>query len=330
MQHLAKLEAFFISDLDFEDLRVGDGAVQPPQENDYGRLSPVVISSDGDGQSTTAIVPSAKALPKDRVTLKIGSNLYGEPKWRVNKGNPIFEDERDKWECIGSSGPAFRNNSCFFDHPVRYLPEDAAGTVDAYRTVMVDGIPVGSTMMDVLAIVRGGPLDSVQLFPPIGKATSFMTARIIFNYEHSAHNMVLTQESGPGHDPEANRFKIRNVAVRCWMPTDPTYPRNAETEYELFGKARASRIILLHGVDEYVYNQIPYKLRAIKPGCDQHVIEYIYTENGSLSIEFSNIKTAITAFKQLRYRDPELCMIEMEYDDDYTSAPYVVDGPKNK
>jgi hypothetical protein len=319
MQHLAKLEA----------LRFRDDAVKPPQDENYGRLSPVSSSYEDDGQSTTAVVSSANTQAKDRIVLKIGSNLHGEPKWLINKDNPIFEDEGNKWECVGCSGPAFRNNSCFFDHPVRYLPEDAAGTVDAYRTVMVDNIPAESTMIDVLAIVRGGSLESIQLFPPIGSANSSMTARIVFNYEQAAHNMIKAQQTKAGQESDTNQFKIKDTAVRCWMPTDPTYPRNAETEHEIFGDAHASRIILLQGVDEYVYNQIPYKLRTIKPGCDQHVIEYSYTDSGWVSIEFSDVKTAIKAFKALR-QDPDLWNTLMEYGEDYTCASYVQGGPMSK
>ena len=324
MQHLSKLEALRLSDLRFDG-----GAVQVPQADNYGRLSPIASSHEDDAQSTTAVVSSANTQAKDRIVLKIGSNLHGEPKWLVNKDNPIFEDDGSKWESIGCSGPGFRNNSCFFDHPVRYLPEDAAGITNAYRTVMIDGIPAGSAMIDVLAVVRGGSLESVQLFPPIGTATSSMTARVVFNHEQAALNMVKTQEKQAEQDLGSNQFKIKDVAVRCWMPTDPTYPRNAETELEIFGDAHASRIVLIHGVDEYVYNQIPYKLRAIKPGCDQHVIEYSCADNGWVSIEFSDIKTAIKAFKALRV-DMDLWNALMEYDNDYTCASYLEGGAMGK
>jgi hypothetical protein len=313
------------NDLAFTDQHFKPPTVQHPQVKNYGRLGPI-SSSYGEGmQSATAVVPSFDTRPKDRIVLKIGSNLHGEPKWTVNKDNPIFESDNDKWESLAPCGPSFRGSSSFFDHPVRYLPEDAAGMADAYRTLMIDGIPVGSTMMDVLSIVRGGSLESIQLFPPIGKATSFMTARIVFNHEKPAHKIIEMQDLQREQNAGADRLKVKGVTVRCWMPTDPTYPRNAEVDREILGPARASRIILIHGIDEYVYNQIPYKLRAIKPGCDQHVIEYSYTDNGWVTIEFSDVKTAIKVFKQLSI-DSELWNAHMVYDNDYTCAPYVEGG----
>src|ERR1700742_2623442 len=143
-----------------------DNAVNPPQ----------------DGNNGTAIVSTTSQPSIERVTLKIGSNLKGEPKWLINKGTPIFKSEAEKIGAL--RGFVIGNGlSPFMDHPVRYLPEDAAANVAAYRTVMIDGIPAGSTTMDVLRIAKGGSLESVQLFPPIGSATSFMTARVVFVFE---------------------------------------------------------------------------------------------------------------------------------------------------
>ena len=323
--HLTKLKVLPVSDIASHDLLARQSAAQNYQDENYGRVSPISFDDTNDVQSTTAVVSSANTHLKDRMVLKIGSNLEGEPKWKVNKDNPIFDSEGDKWESVGYSGPAFRNSSSFFEHPVRYLPEDAAGTIDAYRTVMIDGIPTGSNMMDVLAVVRGGALESIQLFAAIGKATSFMTARIVFTHEPPAHNMIKAQEAETGRDTEKNRFKIKDTVVRCWMPTDPTYPRNAALEHAIQGELRASRIIVIHGADEYMFNQIPYKLKEILPGCDQQVIAYTYTDDGLISIEFSNIMTAAKVFKQLE-RDGELWTTRMEFDDDYTCAPYVVSG----
>ncbi|KIW72637.1 hypothetical protein PV04_00817 [Phialophora macrospora] len=314
MEHIGKLEA----------LRLSDDAAKPPQDENYGRLSPISSANDEDGRSTTSAVVCPATRPrKERTTLKIGSNLYGEPKWRVNKDYPIFETEQEKFESVSGNGPAFQRNSPFLNHPVRFLPEDAASTIDAYRTVMIDDIPVESTMTDVLSIVKGGSVESIQLFPPLGNATSFVTARVVFVFERSAHNMIKHQEGKSRQDTDAKRFKIRDVAVRCWMPTDPTYPRNYEVDREIFGENQASRIIFVDKIDEYIYNALPHK---IKSPYDRHVIEYSYAADGCASIEFSDIKSAIKV-KAMLEKDRGMWPAQVQYAEDYTCVPYVHGEP---
>ncbi|KIW30631.1 hypothetical protein, variant 1 [Cladophialophora immunda] len=302
-----------------------DTLSKPPSNDEhYGKFSPPSsIANDHNDPSATDIVSPIAAHSRSRITVQVGDNLHGEPKWLINKDNPIFESEQEKMQAIVECGNAWRQNSPFIHHPVRYLPEDAAGTADAYRTVMVDAIPVGSTIPDVLSIVKGGSLESIQLFPPIGKVTTVMTARIVFNYEESAHNMIKHQEARSGEAKDGNRFKINGLAVRCWMPTDPTYPRNDELERKVLGKPGASRIILLDNIDEYTYNLIPYK---IKPPHAQHVIEYSYTLDGCVSIEFTDVKTAIMVMDMLR-GDRDLWDAIFQYDTDYTCTPYVKGEP---
>ncbi|ETI28775.1 hypothetical protein G647_01226 [Cladophialophora carrionii CBS 160.54] len=313
MEHIGNLDA----------LGRSEDAVKPPQDVKDGGLSPISSANDEDGRSTTAVVSPTNQPRKERITLKIGSNLYGETKWLINKDYPIFETGEEKFEAVGGNGTAFHRNSPFPNHPVRYLPEDAASTIDAYRTVMIDEIPAGSTMLDVLNIVKGGSVESIQLFPPIGNATSFMTARVVFVFERSAHNMIKHQEAKSKEDAGARRFKIKDVVVRCWMPTDPTYPRNYEVDHEIFGDNQATRIIFVDKVDEYVYNLLPYKIRS---PYDQHVIEYSYTVEGSASIEFSDIKSAIKV-KAILEKDRGMWPAQLRYAEDYTCVPYVHGEP---
>ncbi|KIW84562.1 hypothetical protein Z517_03812 [Fonsecaea pedrosoi CBS 271.37] len=297
------------------------GSPSKPSNNEsYVTLRPSSsLTGDHDDQLANKVVSPAAAQSQCRITVQVGDNLRGEPKWLINRDNPVFESEQKKWQALGECGISWRQNSPFMDHPVRYLPEDAAGTSDAYRTVMIDEIPVASTLPEVLSIVKGGSLESIQLFPPIGKVTTFMTARVVFNHEESAHNMIKHQEAVPGEATDSKWFKIKGVAVRCWMPTDPTYPRNDELERKIFGKAAASRIILISNIDEYTYNMIPYK---IKPPYAQHVVEYSYTPDGCVSIEFTDVKSAIRIMDQLE-RDGEFWNGNLQYDVDYTCAPYV-------
>lgn len=310
MEHLDKLKALRIAELDRE--------TTPPRDKNYGRLSPESSTDEEDEQPSPAIVAAEGTQLMHRITVQIGTNLDGETKWKIHKDNPIFEDEAEKWEILHRMGPLFFNNSPFGTHPVRFLPEDAALSVDAFRTVMIDGIPVGSTMMDVLDIVKGGSLESIQLFAPIGTATTSMTARVVFIHERAAHNMIRHQQSTGGVDSTATQFKIGEVSVRCWMPTDATYPRNANVERAI-SEQSASRIILVPGVDDYVYNMLPYEIPA---PYDRHIIDFGYMPDGAATIEFSDIKTAIKV-KEILGRSADLMNAELQYGRDYTCEPYV-------
>jgi hypothetical protein len=301
-----------------EVLPTGSGVVIEPQaSNVVDRPTSLSATPGTEGQSTTGVVSYDRIKPKPhmKINFDIGDNLSGEPRWVVTKQNPIFEDEKSKREAVGASGAAFRGASSFFDYPVRYTAEDATGHSDSYRTVMIDGIPIGSTMKDVLTITKVGEVESIQLFPPIGRATSSMTARVVFINESSAHYLMRTQE---GRGP----FTLDGVMVRCWMPTDPTYPRNPQVEAEIFGNSPASRTIAIAGVDEYLYNQIPHKLKKIHPRCDKYVIGYNSVADDRVTIEFTDIKIAIAARKVLE-TDWELrCMgANVEYCKEQTVAP---------
>lgn len=58
-----------------------------------------------------------------------------------------------------------------------------------FRTIMIDFIPFGTPYSDVLHHVRGGALESIHLYGPIGDATAFVTARIVFVHESGASTL---------------------------------------------------------------------------------------------------------------------------------------------
>lgn len=312
-------------------LRITDKEEESATLVDNGQSSSIAFQQLSNvDKSTTAATASAgvpfsqTTLPKARLTVHVGDDLFREPRWLIHKGNPIFHNEEEKWQALAENGIAWLQNSPFPIHPVRYLPEDAAGTSNAYRTVMIDGIPVGSSVQDVLEVVRGGSLESVQLLPPMGNATSFITARIVFNYENAAHAMVQRQEVKEGGHREATRFKINGVAVRTWMPTDPTYPRTAELEDAIFGPSRASRIILIGDISEPVYHMIPEKLAHLS--ATRAVIQYSWTHDGFASIEFTDIKTALKVMAEFS-QDSDFHECDLQFDVDYTCAAYVKGEP---
>lgn len=59
---------------------------------------------------------------------------------------------------------------------------------------MIDFIPFGTPYGDLLAQIRGGTLESVQMYGPIGNATDFVTARVIFTDETGATGLYAVSQ----------------------------------------------------------------------------------------------------------------------------------------
>ncbi|KIX00158.1 uncharacterized protein Z518_10295 [Rhinocladiella mackenziei CBS 650.93] len=189
------------------------------------------------------------------------------------------------WSAVGDTPRPWLQTSSFPAHPVRYLPEGAATSQNAYRTIMIDCIPVGTTVKDVLSPVRGGSTESIELFAPIRlrDGSSFMTSRIVFVQESAAHGMFERQI--------VNAFEIDHLPVRTWMPIDPTYPRNSDLNDAIFGHG-ASRI---SDISEELLRSIPGRLDRLHLACA--VIEYSRTFDGLAAIEFAHIKAAAKAVR---------------------------------
>ncbi|KAK5209958.1 hypothetical protein LTR41_004590 [Exophiala xenobiotica] len=268
--------------------------------------------SFAEDEENTAVA-SSESIPSapQRIIVKMPSTFEGEPKWSVNKDNPIFNDDEEMWRvCDGASADWIRN-SRFPEYPVRYLPEKAVGAFNAYRTVMIDDIPLGTTVKDVLEVVRGGTLQSIQLFPPIGRVNPHMTARIVFVYESAADRMYKQQEKAP--------FIINGAPVRTWKPIDPTYPCSAEIEEAMFGGEQASRIVLIGEIMDDRFAMLEPKMQRLNLA--HAAIDYSWTIDGYGSIEFTDVKTAIKAMKELK-RDRDFVGADFRYDDDYTRRSY--------
>lgn len=159
----------------------------------------------------------------------------------------IFEDDQDKINHLGFVSAQRMTN--FYKHPVRYLPRKSEKNL--YRTVMIDFIPQGTEYAEILKNVRGGAIESVQLFDPIGSSTDFMTARIVFNYELGARSVYMHgQKTG---------LRIKGQKVRVWQVLEPTYPRNANLENEIFEEGY-TRLLLIENATDTALAMLPTKL----------------------------------------------------------------------
>ncbi|EXJ78975.1 hypothetical protein A1O3_08475 [Capronia epimyces CBS 606.96] len=282
--------------------------------NSCESISRTALYDSNGEQSDTAVATLGSTQTNhgpNSAWIQLPGDFYGHPNWLVTKENPIFHSDEEMREAVGDSGIVWINNSPFTTHPVRYLPEDAASNHNAYRTVMIDNIPVGSTPKDVLAHTRGGALQSLQLLPPIGGATSFMTARVVFLFETAADEMRERHQKAP--------FHVNGAQVRVWKPIDPTYPLNVEVEDAIWGEEEASRILLIGAINDYLFELLPGKLARLD--LDRPVIEYSWTWDGYAAIEFADIKSAFRAMRELK-KDGDFYGADFRYDRDYTSSKY--------
>ena len=219
-------------------------------------------------------------------------------RWAIHVNNPIFDDDVDQMMTMRQT-PA--GSPLFWDHPVRYLPR--ISDKNLYRTIMIDNIPIGASVQDVLSHIRGGMLESIQLLPAIGTCTTFMTARIVFVYEAAAHGLRIRDLNSPIH--------IKGSRVRVWPVLQPTYPRHpAVTEVIRQG---ATRILLILHISSAALQILKYKL-ATQRDAGFLVEERLSYDNYPV-FEFTSIAEAVKAARIVE-TDPSLGGTAAAFDTD--------------
>lgn len=130
-------------------------------------------------------------------------------KWAMSSLVPVFDnDEQKRWAQHNN----ISKGSYFWEHTVRFLPNPTEKNL--YRTVMIDYIPTDATYEDVLAHLRTGALELIQIFPPLPGSTDYLTARVVFAYELPAVSMMMQFEK---RLREGNPIRIKGGHVRFWQ-----------------------------------------------------------------------------------------------------------------
>ena len=262
------------------------------------------------GQASSPFNASKKVL-NDSGTLKL--NL----KWKVTAENPIYEDEPEKISSIGTHRLPSNQESKFWRYPVRYIEYLEK---NLFRTVMIDYIPLGTTYSDVLDNIYGGAIEKIELFEPIGTATNYMTARLVFHYELAA-SMTATYARD-------HQMMIRGKPVRVWQVITQTYPKNRRLEVDVF-ENMYTRLLLANLKNASSPEEVKNEMRAMLPVKLEHlkssIVEISKTGDGFDLIEFTSVAAATSAMEQLR-RDPDFGGIEMDFEDDPCAEPYPFGG----
>lgn len=230
--------------------------------------------------------------------------------WNIHSNNPIFEDEVDLSRAMRST---YSPNPLFWKHPVRYLPD--LSEKNLYRTIMIDFIPSDTPLKEVLQHIRGGIVESIQLVPPVGQANTFMTARIVFVYEASAHGLYLQDQRTGIH--------INGRRVRLWQVLQPTYPRHYLLSQAI--DEGASRVLLILDMTSAAAGKLSEKLAPQRLG--GFLIDEGMSFDGYRRLEFTSIAEAIKAAETIE-GDPELGGTTAIFDDDPCEAHPLVSAGK--
>ena len=165
----------------------------------------VEANRQGHVPSTASVPPSVAAVPL----------LDTKIKWAMSSLMPAFDDEVELEQAKQGVLQSYRSGhhlSYFWQHPVRFLPKPTEKNL--YRTVMIDYIPQTTTYQEILEHVRSGALESIQLFPPLGSTTNYLTTRIVFIHEIPAVSMIMHYQKRRN---QGDPIKIRGTPVRFWQ-----------------------------------------------------------------------------------------------------------------
>ena len=224
------------------------------------------------------------------------------PNWSVSQNRPIFDSDQELARASQqSSGPQMRQ-SVFWQHPVRYLP--ASDEKNLCRTLIIDFLPLGTTLKDVLALIRGGALESIQLLEPIGHVTDFKTARVVFHYELPADDMLLHwQKYG---------LTVRGQPIRV-LQLGYSYPKNRQLDEDVFIRCY-TRILLIDNISDRVIQRLPaYLDQQMKMG---FIVEIGQTDDGITMVEFTSVAEAAKAMRAMQTEEIFYGAV-FEFEDDY-------------
>lgn len=261
-------------------------------------------SEDQDGLTGVKTPATTDATETLTFIGEIPSKFPGQPMWKIHKDNPIFYDNSEKQRAKHFSGIPLDPTSQFYNHPVRYFPEDGMKSKDTFRTVMIDHIPLGTCANEVLRIIRGGAVESIELVGPIGKVTNYMTARVVFIFEDSAMAMAKLKD-----------LEINSIKVHCWLVREPTYPRSGEMEEFVTGGLDATRILWVNNITIVQYTQIQGVIMDL--GLGRQLIGLSWAWESRAVLEFASIKAAVKAAQGILKR-PVYQDATVSFDEDYT------------
>jgi hypothetical protein len=251
-------------------------------------------------------------LPGDNVALEsldlqsatnrtICMPYHCRPNWAILQNKPLFDDEHELARARRLQA-SHQQHATFWQHPVRYLP--ASDEKNLCRTLIIDFLPLDTTLKDVLSLIRGGALESIQLFEPIGNVTDFKTARVVFHYEIPACDMyAYWQKYG---------LTLRGQPIRV-LQLGYTYPKNRQLDEDVFTRCY-TRILLIDNLNAQVMQRLPaYLHKQVKMG---FIIEIGQADGGITIVEFTSVGEAAKAMRAMQTEEMFQGAV-FDFDEDY-------------
>jgi hypothetical protein len=263
---------------------------------------PIATGAAGENDISAGDNVALKSLDlQDATNRTICMPYHCRPKWAILQNKPLFGDEHELARARRLHGGR-QQYTIFWQHPVRYLP--ASNEKNLCRTLIIDFLPLDTTLKDVLGLIRGGALESIQLFEPIGSVTDFKTARVVFHYEIPACDMyAYWQKYG---------LTLRGQPIRI-LQLGYTYPKNRQLDEDVFTRCY-TRILLIDNVNDRVIRRLPaYLNNQVKMG---FVIEIGKADDGITMIEFTSVEEAAKAMRAMQTEEMFQGVV-FDFDDDY-------------
>lgn len=177
---------------------------------------------------------------------------------------------------------------------------------------MIDFIPYTEAIKysEVLRHIRGGGLQSITMYGPIGAMTDFVTARVIFTHESSA-TAFYERGQNPG-------LKILGQPVRVWQVMEPTYPPNEELEQQIY-EQDYTRLLVIDFNNDKLEATLQNKLAGFIS--QALVIDIRATTDGATLVEFTSIDDSARALRILM-ADPDFSGVQFDFEEDYCARKY--------
>ena len=219
--------------------------------------------------------------------------------WAITISRPVFQANAQL-----QHQRRLHPTSVFWQHPVRYLP--ILSETNIYRTVMIDFIPLGTTVKQVLSVIHTGAIEKISLVNPIRGSTDFMTARVVFHHESAAQDLNLQAR----HDP----IRINDHPVRVWLVLQPTYPKNQKLDEDVFMNCATRILIFDNRVAQAVITSWPPRFAHQLDHGD--LVDVTPWGPCYVKFEFASVAEAVGAMEDFRM-DPRFDGVVFDFEDDY-------------
>ncbi|KAL2072610.1 hypothetical protein VTL71DRAFT_11953 [Oculimacula yallundae] len=185
----------------------------------------------------------------------------------------------------------------FFRYGIQFVPGEKDGNY--FRTVMIGNLPLGTTILDVLARVRGGEVLSCAVVNMAGCSPGTVAARVVFKQEADAEAYV-SYASTPDHPLRFSENDNLSIASISLVPT-PTYPSSSKTQLRLDSQTRC--LALSNIPFNFSINALEHNLACGNQYRAKGLLEMYVDEQFTLHLEFSSVELANSAFNILQTRN---------------------------